>query len=183
MTLDDMIDRLGEYAEEAALTFGDLSVGQFNWKPNPDSWSIGQCLEHLVMANRKYVSLIERAQEGEYNRTIWERMPVLPGLTGKLVIKTIHPDNVKKSKAPKVFRPSRSEIPKSVLDNYIETAKRLRTLFESFSGDEIQKMIITSPVAKFATYSLYDAFKILVLHDRRHLNQAEAVIASKRFPD
>lgn len=182
MTLGDMIKRLEEYAEEAVSTFGDLSAMKFNWKPNPESWSVGQCFEHLVVANKKYVSLTESAAEGRYNESIWERMPGLPKLTGKLVIKTIHPDNVKKSKAPKLFQPSRSEIPTGMLNDYVDTSKQLREQINKFSDADIKDKVITSPIAKIATYSLYDAFTIVVLHDRRHINQAVRVTETAGFP-
>jgi len=47
---------------------------------------------------------------------------------------------------------------------------------------DLRKVIITSPVASFATYSLLDAYKILVAHERRHMTQAKRVMETDGFP-
>jgi hypothetical protein len=40
---------------------------------------------------------------------------------------------------------------------------------------------VTSPVARVVTYSLLDAYRIVVVHDQLHLRQARAVAASPGF--
>ena len=44
----------------------DLSDEQLNWKPRPESWSVGQCLDHLAVINPFYLShfipLVDRAR-------------------------------------------------------------------------------------------------------------------------
>jgi hypothetical protein len=42
----------------------------------------------------------------------------------------------------------------------------------------IEKIIITSVVSPFVTYTLLDAYRILVAHERRHLEQAERVMSA-----
>ena len=34
---------------------------QLNWQPAPDSWSVGQCLEHLCITNEAYLPAISQA--------------------------------------------------------------------------------------------------------------------------
>jgi hypothetical protein len=46
----------------------------------------------------------------------------------------------------------------------------------------IEKIIITSVVSPFVTYTLLDAYRILVAHERRHLEQAERVMRAPGFP-
>jgi len=46
----------------------------------------------------------------------------------------------------------------------------------------IEKIIITSVVSPFVTYTLLDAYRILVAHERRHLQQAEHVMRAPGFP-
>jgi len=33
------------------MAFGSLSDEQLNWKPRPDSWSVAQCMDHLIKSN------------------------------------------------------------------------------------------------------------------------------------
>jgi len=41
-----------------------LSPEQLNWRPRPEAWSVGQCLEHLHLANEVYLPAISIALEG-----------------------------------------------------------------------------------------------------------------------
>jgi hypothetical protein len=43
-------------------------------------------------------------------------------------------------------------------------------------------IVIQSPVAPVAFYSMLDAFRIIVTHERRHLLQAQRVTQSPGFP-
>jgi hypothetical protein len=46
----------------------------------------------------------------------------------------------------------------------------------------IEESIITSVVSPVVTYSLLDAYRILVAHERRHFQQAERVMQMPGFP-
>jgi hypothetical protein len=46
----------------------------------------------------------------------------------------------------------------------------------------LKKIIITSPVASFVTYSLLDGYKIIVAHEQRHFAQAKRVMQLSEFP-
>lgn len=41
-----------------------LTPAQLNWKPRPEVWSIGQCLEHLCVANEVYLPAVSSALAG-----------------------------------------------------------------------------------------------------------------------
>jgi hypothetical protein len=38
--------------ERATALAKTLTPRQLNWKPRPETWSVGQCLDHLCVANR-----------------------------------------------------------------------------------------------------------------------------------
>ena len=38
-----------------------LTPRQLNWKPSPAEWSVGQCLEHLSIANEVYMGAMAPA--------------------------------------------------------------------------------------------------------------------------
>lgn len=47
---------------------------------------------------------------------------------------------------------------------------------------DLEKTIITSPVAAFVTYSVLDGYRIIVRHGQRHLAQAKRVMEVEGFP-
>ena len=46
-------------ADDAKSTFGGLSSDQLNWKPGKKSWSVAQCLDHLIKTNEQLQQLNE----------------------------------------------------------------------------------------------------------------------------
>ena len=52
--LYNVIDEITDIGQKVEFTFGHLSAEQINWKPSADSWSVGQCFEHLIKANELF---------------------------------------------------------------------------------------------------------------------------------
>lgn len=176
------IEDLWQISAEAKNVFGGLSGGQFNWKPSAETWSVGQCFEHLVVTNKMELRAIEKAvRRGEHTRTFWEKVPVLPIVFGKFLLKMVDPENAKKFKAPKKFRPSQSDVDPQILGEYFETIEKVIEFMRASEKLDTKKMIITSPIPRI-TYSLFVAYKTIALHDRRHFNQAKRVLETDGFP-
>jgi uncharacterized damage-inducible protein DinB len=45
--------------QEFVEAFGKLSAKELNWKPNSKTWSIAQNIDHLIVFNETYFSIIE----------------------------------------------------------------------------------------------------------------------------
>ncbi len=169
-------------AEEAKRTFGQLSADQINWKPSNDEWSIGQCFDHLIISNRPYLAIIEEILEGKKRPRAWERTPLLPRFFGKVLIRTLRPDTGRKVKARPAFYPSASHIGVGIIASFVEQQDSLLRLMGATCGLDLDGMTITSPVVHFITYSLLDAYRIIVVHEQNHFVQARRVTESDRFP-
>src|SRR5215213_5081065 len=113
--LPKLISEANTLAANAKATFGQLTVSQLNWKPSAERWSVAQCFDHLLTSNRGYFPVFENVLAGK-KQTFWESMPVLPGLAGKLLIRSLEPSSTRKLKAPKKFQPAQSEISGSVIN-------------------------------------------------------------------
>jgi hypothetical protein len=55
---------------------------------------------------------------------------------------------------------------------------RLQTLDE----EEATHAIMTSPFVRVITYSVLDGWRLVLAHDRRHIEQARRVTQSRGFP-
>ena len=169
-------------ADNAQTTFGSLTAQQINWKPSADQWSIGQCFDHLFTANRCYFPVIETIIRGEKKSTVWERLPFLPDVIGKMLIKYLAPRSTRKLKAPTIFKPSSGAVDANIINRFHEEQARLILLMEKTRGLDAHRIKITSPVSRFITYSLSDAYKIILTHEQRHFLQAQRVLESEGFP-
>ena len=168
--------------DETMRAFGQLSAEQLNWKPSEEEWSIGQCFDHLIISNRPYLPIIEEIRQCKRHPRAWERVPLLPRCFGNLLIRTLRADSGRKVKARPAFYPSTSHINVEILTNFIEQQDRLLNLMEATRGLNLDGITITSPVVNFITYSLMDAYRIIVVHEQNHFVQATRVMEMSGFP-
>lgn len=182
--LDKLIRNASTIIDDAHSTFGKLSSTQLNWKPSAERWSVAQCFDHLINTNQGYLPIIESVRTGTKKTTFWERLPVLPGLVGKLLIKSLDPASTRKVKAPKRFEPAESNISASVIDDFAAQQNKIIEGMKATGHLDLEKIVITSPVvsAGFVTYSLLDAYRIIVVHEQRHFQQAKRVTDESGFP-
>jgi hypothetical protein len=180
--IQQILQRGKEAGEKVKTEFSDLSLQQLNWKPAPDSWSIGQCLDHLVISNCSYFPALKKIINNTHQMTAWQKWNPLSGLFGKILADQMQEKVKKKLKAPKVFIPTYSQVDAGILDRF---QKHLDTLLEYIAALEkvdLDKIHITSPALKFVTYDLRHTIKILVPHLHRHINQALRVKSKEGFP-
>ncbi len=169
---------LRKVADDARATFGNLTPEQLNWKPGEKSWSVGQCLEHIIKANEEFYPEFEKLSSGTRKNSFLESYSPLSGFFGRFLIKAVSEDS-KKAKAPSKRIVPPSEISPDIVGRFASHIDEVNEKVESCAGVDRQKTIVTSPFLAVFTYKLDDAFTVLVEHTRRHVRQAKRVIASK----
>lgn len=182
LSLDEVVTGLEAVARDVQATFGGLDAGQLNWKPAANRWSVAQCLEHLVTANRLMLDAAEMAMEELRPRTMWQRLPILPGVLGRLMIRSQAPEATRKFVAPPGARPASSDIAPDIVPRFVARHASLGVRLAALDDRRIAGVIMASPFAKVITYSVLDGFRLLFAHDRRHVEQARRVMQSPGFP-
>jgi hypothetical protein len=182
LTLQQIYDEAETIADDAKTLFGHLNPEQLNWKPAVDSWSVAQCLNHLISSNCAYDPIFDRILKGEYRKTFLHRMPLLPSFFGRIMINAISPNTQRKLKAPAVTQPSSSSIDPQIVERFITNQGETLAKMKSLKDRDLAEMIITSPLVSVVVYSLLDAFRLIVAHERRHFAQAQRVMGTDRFP-
>jgi hypothetical protein len=179
--LANLIAAANNIANDAESTFGRLTPAQLNWKPSADRWSVAQCFDHLLTSNKGYLPVVDNVLAGK-KRTFWESMPVLPGLGAKLLLKSLDPNNTRKMKAPKRFEPAQSDIKGSVINDFVDQQGKIVEKMKATEHLDLERIVITSPALAAITYSLMDAYRIIVVHEQRHFQQAKRVMEESGFP-
>jgi hypothetical protein len=180
--LSELIAKAEQVRSNANAAFEALSAEQINWRPSAGQWSIAQCLEHLIRLNEPYFPQIDKILSGQRKASLWERVPLLPAFFGRLVLSAVQPESKKKVKARPAYTPVWSSIDIGILVRFSAHQQDLIRRMKATAELPIEKIVITSVVSPFVTYSLLDAYRILVAHERRHLRQAERVMRAPRFP-
>lgn len=147
-------------------------IDKLNWKTNSDTWSIAQIIDHLIVTNKSYFPIIEELEKGEFKLPITAKFPFLIDYFGNLILKTVSPENVKKTRTFIVWQPAKSMISKDILQQFSKHQAELKERIKSSNKLIKQKVIISSPANRYIVYYLDKAFDIIIAHEFRHLKQA-----------
>jgi hypothetical protein len=183
LALAEVRAALDAVALDAEATFGGLDVRQLNWRPDPTRWSVAQCLEHLLVSN----TLMRRAAEDALNparpRSLWQRLPVLPGVFGRLLIRSLTPGATRRFTAPPKAQPAESHLGADVVRRFVEQHRDVISWMQGLDERQAERAIMTSPFIRVVTYSVLDASRLVAAHNRRHVEQARRVTQSPGFPE
>lgn len=178
-----LIEVANTVAPQVRAEFGRLRADQLNWKPSPGKWSVGQCFDHLIVSNGEYFPIFDRVLQGtKTTSTIWESLPGLPRMWGRMLIKSVSPGAARKQKAPRILAPTTSAVDPGIITRFIDQQERVVNYLNTITAVAADRIIITSPVARVVTYSLLDACRVIVAHEQRHLLQARRVTELPAFP-
>jgi len=114
--------------------------------------------------------------------SVWQKLPVLPGLWGKLLIKSLDPSTTRKMKAPKKFEPAQSDVSSSIIHDFVAQQGTVAEKMRATANLDPERIVITSPAVSVVAYSLMDAYRIIAVHERRHFQQAQRVTEESGFP-
>jgi len=171
-----------EAKEKVQREFSDISLKQLNWKPSSKSWSIAQCLDHLIASHTSYFPDLEKITEGNYKMSFWERYSPFSAAWGRVMKDQLQEQAKRKMIAPKKIQPSTSEMKIEIIERYHKNLVSFLNYISNCRDLDIDRTIINSPTIRIVTYSLRDAFQFLIQHEHRHINQAVRVKTNENFP-
>ena len=172
---------LKQVADDAQATFGGLSPEQLNWKPAENSWSVGQCLDHIIKTNEEFYPEFEKLATGSRKNSFLEEYSPFSGFMGRFLINAVTVDS-KKTKAPSKRVVPPSDISGDIINRFALHIDDVNKRVESCASVDRKKTVLTSPFLAVFTYRLDDAYTVLVEHTRRHFRQAKRVTEVDGFP-
>ena len=179
--MSNILTALQAVTADAQTSFGALSLAQINWKPNAESWSVGQCLEHLIKTNQQFFPEFDKIAHGGRANAFWENWSPLSSFLGNFLIKSMKSDE-KKFKVPSPDIAPPSSVAADIVEQFARHQAELAGKVRALGGADLTKTIVTSPFMKLMTYKLGDALTITVVHEQRHLRQAKRVMETAGFP-
>lgn len=178
--LDGWADDARQVERYVSEEFQPLTDAQASWKPRPESWSIGECLDHLRVTGEQYYprldEAIERARGGDASRAY------KPRFMGRLFVKFAGPDGSRRVKAPKAFAPTAGSGGAASVQAFLDQQARLLELIERARECDLNRGRFGSPVTRLLRFSVGEGLELMVRHQQRHLNQAQRVRKEPAFP-
>ena len=157
-------------------SFGGLNENQLNWKPNPQTWSIAQNIDHLLVINKTYFTIIESIRKGTHKTPFISKLGFMVSFFGKKVLEAVQSDRKKKTKTFPIWEPSSGQILKGILERFKKHQSELKKRIENSRDLVEREIIISSPANKNIVYKLETAFDIIVTHEKRHYEQSRVVL-------
>lgn len=175
-----LIPQLEAADERARALFTGISQEQVNWQPQPGSWSVGQCLEHLCLTNELYLSSMSASLAGKAPGTAEE---ITPGWFARWFLNSfVEPSsNGKRARAPKKIVPA-SRVELSILDRFVRSNENVRDMIRSAAGYDVNRIRFKNPFLPLVRFTVGTGLEAICKHERRHLLQAERVANSPEFP-
>lgn len=177
MQAEELLNKLITLTEEnrdEVQAFKKRSSGELNFKETPESWSILECMEHLVRYGTFYLPEIgmqlekSKHPKGEIYKT---------GFFGNYFANSMLPkEKVNKMKTFKSMNPMNSQLDKKVIDVFVQQQNTMLKLLNKAKETDINKVKTAISITPLIRLRLGDTFKVVIFHNWRHVIQAKKLI-------
>jgi len=157
-----------------------LSPEQLNWRPAPDSWSVGQCLAHLHITNEVDLPAISIALEGAQPSAVHE---ITLSRFSRWFIRNYIAENPggARARAPRIIEPAKQVDP-AILEVFLRGNQIARELVAKASAYNVNRIRYKNPFTAMLRFTVGTGLEIVTQHQGRHLLQAEKVKQAPGFP-
>ncbi len=144
-------------------------------KPDKESWSMIEILNHLVQAGNEYLPQIKKALDKDDAKLTKGSEPFTPGIFFRWFIGQVSPENPRKLPTVSSFKPvniSKLDIENTLTDflalqdAFIHILKRAK-----LEGLDLNRIKAKNPIIKIIPMSLTACFGVADAHQRRHFDQ------------
>lgn len=159
-------------ADQAQDMIAGLTEAQFNWRPEPVSWSIEECLAHLVMTGNVYIANLESAISDARTRGMRGQPPFQYGMIDEYIVGMVERQ---KFTAPRRFQPLHGQPVTGILPSFLHVQRQFADLVQKADGLDLARVKVDTSISRFIRLSLGMTFALISAHERRHLEQARRV--------
>lgn len=153
-----------------------LSSEQVLRRPDASTWSICECIEHLNITERRFIPLLKAAIKTARELPAHEEAQAYHvSMLEKGALWFLEPPYRLKIKTPQEFVPPATLNPTQVKGEFAALHGVVLELLKGTARVPLDRVKIESPFEKYVKYSAWAAFRMIAVHDRRHLWQAEQI--------
>lgn len=174
--LDDLLDRT-QKATALVSIFQKMEESALQLKEDAKSWSVLECIDHL---NRYYAFYLPLLNKALHNDKSNKTESFSTGWLGQFFVKLMEPKEgtIKKMKAMESMNPNGSKLDISVLQQFINHQEAFLQIMEQCKTINLNAAKLPTVMSKWITISLGDTLRFIVVHNERHLLQAQNCLKS-----
>ena len=176
----ELIDLLEESRGLLMERISGLTDEQWTWKPNPDRWSVAECVEHIIHAEQL---LMVEAQKALDTKPSDDWAELTKGKTDLIrqVMPNRQPFGQGGATAPAEIRPSNNWDRATAIEKFYAHRGKVRATIETLSG-EVKSHVTEHPFPVFNHLSAQDWLIYIPLHTIRHTRQIIEVQEYDEYP-
>jgi hypothetical protein len=105
--------------------------------------------------------------------------PLTPGFLGRKFAASLEPPVKRRTSAPGKIKPRETRTRAEILTAYRAAHDRIRELLVEAAGWDANRATFRNPFIGLVRMKVSSAFHVIAAHDRRHLWQAQQVVAAR----
>ena len=173
---DQLVKYLHDSQTEFEKAVAGLSEAQWKWKPTPERWSVGECAEHIMLAEGL---LFAKAQEAIKNPATADWETATKGKT-EILLQVMAP-RLGKAKAPEDIVPS-GKLDRATTMKQFAEVRGVTLRFIEDTKFPLKEHLAEHPFPIFNPLNAYQWVLYIPLHNMRHDKQIEEVKSTAGFP-
>lgn len=180
---------LAEYSRQtaelkgrAAALLSGLSDVQYNWRPTAGSWSMAQCIAHVVLTDEIYIPVLEQCIVDARARGMLGSGAFRHGWLGNWFVRSMDAPAKRRFRNPKQITPPEQQTLAAGLANFKVIHDRVLLLVAQANGVDLARARFRSPFLRLLKLSLGQGIAVMLAHARRHLWQAGELRNHSDFP-
>ena len=174
---DKLIQSLLDSKKELMDAIEKLTDEQWNFRPAPFKWTVGETAEHIALAEGLLFAQVERALAAPENPD-WEaktanKMMMIEGPLAK---------RQGKAQAPEPIQPLKRNMSRAEIMKLLKESREKSLKFARESNADMKSHTLDHPFPIFGTLNAYQWFIYIPMHNLRHNKQVAEIKANANFP-
>ena len=176
--LQSLWNEMQEVRQEILKEIDGLSQEQFDWRPGPEHWSIGEVVNHLSLADVASGKLTTKLlRQAESSGQI---APYPSGAETDALVRLPRREIRGPIPAPRFLWPQHGRPAAELLGELATTRERARQSIERLASVDPRPLRWTH--VALGELNAAQAWAVVLANDRDHIQQIRAVKASRGFP-
>jgi hypothetical protein len=176
----ELIKQIEDNQDRLLGLISGLSDEQWNFKQNPDRWSVGECTEHIVRSQRSILDLVKQVLASPRDPE-WATKTAGKTAIVRQVVPSRGPQGQGGVQAPAEIRPTEHWDRAHAIREFYAAQGEVRAYVETMDR-AIKDHTMQHPVPALGWMNGYDWLNLLTMHTVRHSKQIVEVQEDPNYP-
>ena len=174
---EQLIQALLDSQKETLTMVENLTYEQWNFKPSILKWSVGQCVEHIALAEGLLFGAVQRALAAPVNPE-WETKTA----NKEIILENQLAGRMGRARAPEPIQPMKKAMTRAEVMKLLKEGRENTLKFARETNADMKSHTFDNPFPIFGTLTAYQWALYIPMHNLRHNKQIAEVKANPNFP-